>query len=291
MLPIWLAATGLACIETTVNVRPIDTVAVVAGDFDDISESLGRQLIDHQTYEGFVCCAAYDPDLDPDLIALKAETLFSGTGEDGGRELFLYDAVMINSGTRGLGAWEYNGVERDDHLVADPTVVANVTEFAERAGLVWASDWTYDLVEAAFPDEIDFYGDDLVLDDAQVGTLGRVQARVTDAELEDALGTDQVSLEFNYSDWTVIESVGEGVDVLLRGDAEVKLSQSEGFGVVQDVPLLVSFDKGQGQVIFSSFHWNAQNADLADTVLLSIARGLRAGTEDDTTSPTTTETR
>ncbi len=108
-----------------------------------------------------------------------------------------------------------------------------------------------------------------------------------DGDLEDALGTDTVSLDFNYSDWTVIDGVGTDVEVLLRGDAEVKLSESEGFGVVQDVPLLVSFDHGQGQVILSSFHWNAQNADLADNLLLAIARGLRAGTEGTDTVPVT----
>ncbi len=283
MTSIWLATLGVACIETGVNVRPIEAVAVVAGDFDNIGESLGRQLIAHQTYEGFICCASYDPDLDPELIALKSETLFTGQSEAGGREIFEYDAVMLNSGARGFGEWQYNGVEADDHLVSDPTVVANTVEWVERFGLLWVSDWSYDLVEAGWPELIDFYGDDLVLDEAQVGAIGRVEARVTDTALEEALGSSSLSLDFNYSDWMVMEAVAgdDSVDVLLRGDAEVKLSASEGYGVVQDVPLLVSFDHGSGQVILSSFHWNAQNADLVDTILLTIARGLNEGAGSD----------
>ncbi len=279
MTSIWLATLGAACIETGVNVRPIENVAVVAGDFDNVGESLGRQLIAYQEYEGFICCASYDPDLDPALIALKSETLFTGVSDAGGREIFEYDAVLVNSGARGFGEWQYNGVEADDHLVTDPDAVANTVEWVDRTGLLWASDWSYDLVEAAWPDKIDFFGDDLLLDDAQVGTIGRIEARVTDTALQEALGTDTLSLEFNYSDWMVMESVAndDSVDVLLRGDAEVRLSASEGFGAVQDVPLLVSFDHGAGQVILSSFHWNAQNADLVDTILLAIARGLDPG--------------
>ncbi len=212
MVSLWLAAFGLACIETGVNVRPIEAVAVVAGDFDDISESLGRQLIDYQTYEGYVCCASYDPDLDPDLIALESETLFSGTSEEGGRELFIYDAVMLNSGARGFGAWQYNGVEADDHLVADPTVVDNVKEFVDRAGLVWLSDWSYDLIEAAFPDEIDFYGDDDILDSAQVGT-----ARISSVQYLtfDVVGRTPMAIGCDHVDpllagWTELTEAQQG---------------------------------------------------------------------------------
>lgn len=283
MTSIWLATLGLACIETGVNVRPIEAVAVVAGDFDNVGESLGRQLIAYQTYDGFICCASYDADLDPALIALKVETLFTGESDAGGREIFEYDAVMLNSGARGLGEWEYNGVEADDHIVADPVAVANTVEWVERFGLLWVSDWSYDLVEAGWPDAIDFYGDDLLLDQAQVGAIGQVEARVTDTNLEEALGASTLSLDFNYSAWMVMESVAndDSVDVLLRGDAEVKLSASEGYGVVQDVPLLVTFDHGSGQVILSSFHWNAQNADLVDIILLHVARGLNEGAGSD----------
>jgi hypothetical protein len=279
MSSFWLVTLTVACIETGVNTQPIDAVAVVSGDFDNIGESLGRHEIAYQTYEGFICCASYDPDLDPALIALKSETLFTGVGESGAREIFEYDAVMVNSGTRGLGAWQYNGVETDDHIAADETAVLNIQEWVERSGLLWASDWAYDLVEKAWPEKIDFYGDDDLLDEAQVGTIGRIEARVTDSGLHDALGTDSISLAFNFSNWMVMESVAndDSVDVLLRGDAEVRLSSSEGFGTVQDIPLLVKFDHGEGQVILSSFHWNAQNADLVDTVLLAIAAGLRPG--------------
>ncbi len=290
MTSIWLATLWLACIETSVSVRPIEAVAVVTGDFDNVAESLDRQLIAYQSYEGFICCASYDPELDPSLVALKSETLFTGVSETGSREIFGYDAVLLNSGARGFGAWEYNGVEPDDHLVTDEEVVSDVAEWVGRRGLLWASDWSYDLVEAAWPEKIDFYGDDLVLDEAQAGTIGQVLATVTDSTLAETLGADQISLEFNYSDWMVMEDVAqdESVDVLLRGDAEVKLSASEGFGTVQNVPLLVTFDHGQGQVILSSFHWNVQNPDLADALLLAIARGLDPGAGSDDGTDTST---
>ena len=282
MTSLWLATLAVACIETGVNVRPIDAVAVVAGDFDHVGESLGRQLIGYQTYEGYICCASYDPDIDPAGIALKSETLFTGESESGGREIFEYDMVMVNSGARGFGEWEYNGVEPDDHLATDPVAIDNTVEWVERFGVLWVSDWAYDLVERGWTDHIDFYGDDELLDAAQVGTIGRIEARVTDTDLEEALDSAQVSLAFNYSDWMVMEAIeGADVEVLLRGDAEVRLSASEGYGVVQDIPLLVTFPHGEGQVILSSFHWNAQNADLVDTILLTVAEGLNPGAGSD----------
>ena len=114
-----------------------------------------------------------------------------------------------------------------------------------------------------------------------MGALGSVQAKVVDSFLEEKLDSDEVTLSYNYSNWTVIEAVGEGVDVLLKGDIEYRVSASEGTGVATDVPLLFSMTQGSGQVIFSTFHWNAQNPDLADRMMLAVAEGLGAATGGD----------
>ena len=99
-------------------------------------------------------------------------------------------------------------------------------------------------------------------------------ARVTDDLLQQQLGTDSVTLDFDFTYWTVMASVADDVDVYLRGDVQYRVSDSQGFETLTDVPLLVGFNVGGGRVIFSSFHWHSQNADLADTILLRVAEGL-----------------
>ena len=44
-----------------------------------------------------------------------------------------------------------------------------------------------------------------------------------------------------------------------------------------DVPLLVGFNDGSGYVLFSSFHYRAQNTNVVDTTLLTIIEGLNPG--------------
>ena len=111
-------------------------------------------------------------------------------------------------------------------------------------------------------------------DIGQSGVSTSVVARVTDDLLQQQLGTDAVTLQFDFTYWTVMESVADDVDVYLRGDVEYRLSDSEGYATLEDVPLLVGFNAGGGRVIFSSFHWHSQNADVADTIMLRVAEGL-----------------
>jgi hypothetical protein len=265
--------------------RPFESIAVVSGDFDNIEQTLDRLEVAYQLYEGYICCAAYDGDIDPDLISLEAEQLFTGTLEGGGTELGVHDALFVNSGARGFGRWKYNGIEEDDSIVSDTAVVEAVVEFVSRGRALVVSDWSYDLVERGWPDKIEFYGEDLDLDDAQAGNPGRITARVVDDGLAVELGGDTVSLEFNYTNWAVMESVGEGVTVYLRGDVEYRISESEGYGTLENVPLLVGWDHGSGEVLFSSFHWNSQSAGVTDTLLTSTVERLDPGNADDAPQP------
>ena len=268
-----------ACIDNTITQQPIREIAVVTGDFDHMSEGLDRMLIGYSEYEGFICCASYDSTVDPDANALKTESLFAGTSGEGGRELFIYDAVFLNSGARGWGAYEYNGVQEDNHLLNDPEVLENVEEFVSQGNTLVLTDWTYDLIEAIWPDTLEFYGDDSETDAAQVGLLGTVEAKVSDSVLASNLDQEKVNIAYNFSNWAVIESVSEDVEVHLTGDIDYRISASEGTGQLTDVPLLVSFEKGGGQVVFASFHWAAQTAELGETLMKEIIGGLQPGVQ------------
>jgi hypothetical protein len=270
---------GTGCIDNTISQQPIREIAVVTGDFDHMSEGLDRLLLSYTEYEGFICCAAYDATVDPEANGLKTEGLFTGSTEGAGRELFIYDAVFLNSGSRGWGAYEYNGVAEDNQLLSDPEVLQNIEEFVAQGNTLVLTDWTYDLIEAIWPEMLEFYGEDTEVDAAQAGLLGTVSATVTDTVLATSLDQENVNVAFNFSNWSVIESVASDVEVHLRGDIPYRISASEGTGILEDVPLLVSFEKGGGQVIFASFHWAAQTPELGQALMTEIVGGLKAGIE------------
>ncbi len=284
-LPLLLAGLLSACTtENTVREIPIDAIAVVAGDYDSVEDALLRQLVSYQLYEGYIVAATYDQEVDPDDIILKVEGLLGV--ED---ELDAFGAVFVNSGTRGLGQFVYNGVEPDDDLVSDAQVVQSIVDFVNGGGVLVVSDWAYDLVEAGWPDMIEFAGDQAVLDDAQRGSRGSVQAMVHDEALVNDLGEDLLSVSYDFSHWAVILDVADDVDVFMSGDVSYRASETEGEVDAGDLPLLVGFASGSGHVYFSTFHWRAQVPAVADAVLFSIVAGLNpGGGEEEDDSPADT---
>lgn len=257
-----------------------DDVALVSGDFDHMGASLVRMGIDYTEFEGFISQAVYNPEIDGDSFQLTVEYLLEGETESGGLVMNEYDVLFINSGTRGLGDLEYNSMDEDSAFVSNPQIAENLYSFTSKGHSLVLSDWAGDLIESAWPDAIQFAResncdvDESCWDIGQSGVSTSVVARITDDLLQQQLGTDAVTLQFDFTYWTVMETVAEDVDVYLRGDVEYRLSDSEGFATLEDVPLLVGFNAGGGRVIFSSFHWHSQNADVADKIMLRVAEGL-----------------
>ena len=275
ILPILLACES----EQEIKALQWEEVAMINGDFDHMGASLVRMGVDYVDYEGFIAQPAYNPELDPSSFSLTVEYLFQGALESGEPVINEYDVMFINSGTRGLGDLVYNSMDDDSTFVADQTLIDNLYEYTSRANSLVVSDWAGDIIEAAWPDVITFAREDSCQespcwDIGQAGTSTQVIANVTDESLQQELGTDSVALQFDFTYWTVMQEVSDEVDVYLRGDVEYRLSDSEGVAVLEDVPLLVSFKVGGGRVIYSSFHWNSQNPDVADTILLHVADGL-----------------
>jgi hypothetical protein len=251
-----------------------DDIAVVTGDFDEVEDFLTRNAIGHTLFEGYIVQSVYDEDANPGSIALKAEQLFVASNEDGQAHIYDYDAVVINSGARGFGAWVYNGVEADDDIVADGAAMDNFTTYMKRGGVLIASDWAYDLVETVWPSAVEFFGEAEGLDAAQVGSDGMIVARVTDEDLASVLGTDQLQLTFDYSHWAIMLDAAADVVVHLRGDVSYRASGGEGEQMLTDVPLLVSFNPADGgTVVLSSFSWRAQNTATTDALLNAVVTG------------------
>lgn len=290
-----LAAAPLlaACSDQNVSALRFDAIAVVQGDFDNVTEPLTALEINTQAYNGFIVQATYEPDDERttrDDPGPTVESLLTSTTEKGQLEIGLFNAVFVNSGTRGLGAVRYNDLlEPDDSLLADTEAMDNACKFAEGGGTLVVSDWAYDLVEYCWPDNLELFGDDATPDAAQAGMPDdSVLADVKDEKLVEALG-EAVNLTYDYTAWTVIESVNSDTEVLLSGTVEYQPSAEELPVSLENAPLMVRFKPGRGQVVFTTFHWTAQTPDVAQTLLLEAVEGLYEGAGDDSTDAVGTE--
>jgi len=269
---------GFAAIE-------LDAIAVVNGDFDDLGGTLLRHEIGFVPFNGYISQSTTwvgdEPPTREDP-GRTVEQLFTGAVPDQAKfEIEQYNAVFINSGTRGLNAFRYNySIETDDELLLDEQAMTNACDYIDANGSVFVTDWAYDMVEHCLPDAIEFLDDDKVVDDAQAGVAGTVLADVVDEELATTLGTSVMNVEFNYSAFAVMESVGADVEVLLSGDVGYE-SKEGGVKVVKRAPLIVRVPVGKsGQVVYSSFHLFPQTPALADALLFRGIQGLEPGAGD-----------
>jgi len=214
------------CAIEAVNLR----VAVVTGNFDhvqDVLTTIGVQ---------------------PDRITLY-ESSFGGfsTWVD---ELVLapgvleqYDIVFLNCG---LADTKFFGRFRSQ------PAIDRLRQFVADGGSVYSSDYAYNIVEAVWPDFIDFLGDEAP-DAAKFGfTPFDITANITDASMALALGQNTMALHYPYpgsNGWVVMESVSPQTTVYVRADAETYEN-----GTLTNVPHTVAFRPGAGRVLFTSFH-------------------------------------
>ena len=142
-------------------------------------------------------------------------------------------------------------------FAARPEIVARLNQslrrFVAGGGTLYASDWQFDLLAIAFPE---------MIDEAKVGRgeVQKVTADVVDPGLRKRLGPT-IPLRFEKSDWRPAAFTGRDVTTYLQG--QYRLTS----GDRQTGPLLVSFPVGDGTVIFTSFHNEAQNSDVEKELL------------------------
>lgn len=284
-----LAALAFAgCVENKVSAVRLDAIAVVVGDFDNFRDVLVGLDVGSSPYDGLIVQETYMPEEErlargwggPPVEALLTDT-------EGDLDLASFNAVFVNSGTRGLGAVQYNNpLEPDDSLLTSQAL-QDACDFATGGGTLVVSDWAYDLVEYCWPDAIEFVNDDATPDAAQTGQPdGALLADVVDEGLAEDLGAS-VTLDYNYTAWAVIESVGADTTVLMTGNASWQPSASDPIEDLIGAPLLVRFPTGRsGQVLFSTFAFNVQTPALAEAVLLGGIEGLYRGAGSESASTT-----
>lgn len=235
------------------DVLDTDTVWVGSGDSVEFEEP---DCFDPLALEIAVVTGDYDNfDVVLRSLGFVDYTIIEGT-----------DAATLNgflADPAALGAYDiifFNGGHAEDGVVYDlvdpknTTVLQNVqnlTDYVEAGGIVYASDWAYDTVERMFPDRVDFVGADEVPNDAQMGDYQLVTAAISDAAMAEYLGQDYLDIQYDLPVWPPIESASTAVSTHLTGTVPYSDGLSE--YTLTAVPLLVSYNAGQGKVVYSTF--------------------------------------
>lgn len=274
-----------ACNDPNLTRLNFGRTAIATGDFDTVQQLIQEVAntttveADIHYYDGYIDGPHFETetDIQPGDLALQVEDLLRADTSQG---LDQFNTTFLSCGMRGVADHVYNGVAEDDHLVNDGTVIANLTEALSHGGALYFSDWTYDLIEATWPERVTWAGDETELDDAQRGKAGPVNARVVSEELatfmEIGLG-DEIEIVFNQGGWAVPLAVGDDVEVLVEADVEYDDPITGEFQLRENVPLVFSFSDG-GRVVYTAFHNEAQITDDARDVLrFSLTRLSDAG--------------
>ncbi len=155
------------------------------------------------------------------------------------RLIFQYDIVFISC----------RAFEGD--LRASSQMRDRLREFVNRGGSVYTSDQAYGVIEATWPERIDFEGDDQVQGAANKGeSANNISAQIVDAGLAASFGGVNATLHYPLAGWSVVRDVANDVTVYAKADVNLR----SGGGRVRNAPQMVGFKDGEGTVIYSSFH-------------------------------------
>lgn len=210
-------------------------VAVITGDYDAFDQVL--DAVGVSTYR--LIDGLYGDEMLDFLLDL-----------DSMRE---YDVIFFN------GGHVEDGIIYDtqDSQNAIPNQVkANLLNYVQSGGSIYASDWAYYFIEVAVADAIDFYDDDATVGAAMVGDIGDLQAQVIDPYMQILLGGGTADIGFELNNWVVPVGVDPDVEVLLQADAGLWQSST----TVTNSPIAAYYEPipDQGVIIYTAFHNETQ---------------------------------
>jgi SAM-dependent methyltransferase len=158
---------------------------------------------------------------------------------------------------------------RDDAAV----IGQNLRKYVREGGSVYASDWSYYLIEEGWPEKNDFIGNDNKFGDATTGQDGMVTGTVLDDAMEARLGSGTASINYDLGGWVPLQDVSSDAEVLIEGRFTWKSYYGAGGGT-QKGPLASRVHDQLGTVIYTSFHNEQQTtgdmAKLLEEIILSL---------------------
>ena len=152
----------------------------------------------------------------------------------------------------------------DDSLY-DAAVLENIRQYVAAGGKWYVADWSYDFVEQAFPEFLDFEADDSTIGDADSASGDfDTTGRAVDADLRNwlmAIGDPADGINFEEN-WDCIYALGnvpafddEGnpINIIPYTWAEGPVERSNAC-MSGSAPLTMTFPYGCGKVLFTTYH-------------------------------------
>ena len=211
-----------------------DQTTVIPDDVCGLNPALRIAVVHGSNYD-LVEGVLGDLGIDPSTIDVYqsdwANQLLTGGGLDA------YDILMINCRAE------------QSAFMSNPEMQQALRDFVANGGSVYVSDQSYDIVEVAFPSEVDFFGNDNARKDADQGDRVDVDATVLDSSLASRLGAPTVALHFGLTTWAVMTNTAPDVTVYIKADVPLLNGDT-----IHDAPMTIGFTHGAGKVVYSSFH-------------------------------------
>ena len=193
-------------------------IVVVTGEYDDIGALISGLNLSFDTVNGVTSTEYIDFLRDPNWMGQ-------------------YDIIFFNCGM---------GFDWTEHQAE---VVDNLKQYVRDGGSVYASDWAYYLVEATWPAQQVFHGNDATLGAAFVGETGLVNATVFDSSMQAVLGSDTAEINYDLGAWAAMVSANG--EVLIEGD----YPYYDGFSLSnRTAPLAYRMSDGGGTALYTTFH-------------------------------------
>jgi hypothetical protein len=207
-------------------------IAVIDGEYDKIQNILDRLKL---TYTFYSQKGGKDPErLLKSLSAMKK-----------------YNIIFLNCGI--------------DESFLNSTVANNLRQFVKGGGSIYASDFSYDFIEVAWPNAMDWAGNDQTRNAAEKVSGATITAKVLSTLLQKRLGgRTQIPLKFDLCPCAAADAAGTGTNVLMTGDRQKNGNPKQ--------PLAIQFrpePKG-GNVIYTTFHNEEQSSRTIDIILRTL---------------------
>ncbi len=212
-------------------------IAVLDGNWDDLGGIVAQLGFGYDLYtpedtgEG-----------EGTILALLADPIALGQ----------YDIVFAACGT-------YNGWMPQDH----PEVMDNLVQFVEGGGSLWMSDYAWVYGEYGFPDAIEYFGSDDVMDMYKKGSPQQLLEQSLTGEILDGamaayLGKQTLQVHIDKGPQIAPQAAGTGTMVHVQ--AKVVQGPLSQYPLNATIPLVLSYKPGPeaGRVIYTNFHNDAQ---------------------------------
>ena len=211
------------------ELKPVAKLAFIPGEFDSMEDILQEEL---------------GLELNEHIEEISPSDLLSAD------VLSQYAMILINCGSD-----IYFDISENEDF-------ENLREYINSGGLVYLSDLEMPLLWLLFPDEFPF-------DEFYDGEEGTVHADIIFDPLSDFLGESSVDIVFDLDGWMGIneELISDLPEILIRGDYVSYDYFTDEEVLVEDGPLAIYLEYGDGAVIFTSFH-NTGSATIGQRAVL-----------------------